>query len=156
MSAILLMFFCCVTLWAQRVSDVSFELASDTLRITYTLDRTADICVRVAIDSGRYTAPLAGLTGAVGKGVKAGEGLTITAVNLPEIRGVEPEALSFLVEVDDGALLVYVGDRYFRMMPVEGGSFTMGCTHPKGEKHTYADELPTHRVTLNGYPLPSR
>ena len=151
LSAILFILSCSLSLWAQQVTDVSFTLVSDTLTITYSLDKPADICVRVAIDGGRYTEPLTGLAGAVGKGVKAGEGLIITAVNLPEIRGVEAEALSFLVEVDDGALLVYVGDRYFRMMPVEGGSFTMGCTHPKGEKHTYADELPTHRVTLNGF-----
>ena len=151
LSAILFLLVCSYALWAQKVTDVSFVLKGDTLTISYSLDKPADICVRVAIDNGRYTEPLKGMTGAVGKGVKAGEGLTITAVNLPEIRGVEPEALSFMVEVDDGALLVYVGDRYFRMMPVEGGSFTMGCTHPRGEKNTYADELPIHRVTLNGY-----
>ena len=37
------------------------------------------------------------------------------------------------------------------VMPVEGGSFTMGCTHPRGEKHTYADELPLHKVTVNSF-----
>ena len=108
LSAILFLLVCSYALWAQKVTDVSFVLKGDTLTISYSLDKPADICVRVAIDNGRYTEPLKGMTGAVGKGVKAGEGLTITAVNLPEIRGVEPEALSFMVEVDDGAVLVYV------------------------------------------------
>ena len=73
------------------------------------------------------------------------------AVRLPEIAGVDSASLHFLVEVDDGALLVYVDNFSFRMMPVEGGSFTMGCTHPRGEKHTYADELPLHKVTVNSF-----
>ena len=151
---------------AQQVSNVAFTLRGDTLRITYSLDRKADICVRVALSGGPYTEPLKGLEGAVGKGVLPGDSLTITAVSLPEIRGEKAETLDFLVEVDDGAKLVYVplngqqslgaggtdrGRVMFRMMPVEGGSFTMGCTRPKGEKHTYADELPTHRVTVNSF-----
>ena len=142
---------CCVIVRAQHVTDVSFSLRADTLTINYSLDRQADICVRVAVDGGRYTKPLKGLVGDVGPKVKPGEGLTITAVSLPEIRGVDSASLSFLVEVDDGSLMVYVDSLMFRMMPVEGGSFTMGCTRPKGEKHTYADELPTHKVTLGNY-----
>ena len=150
-AAIICLLLCCAALHAQVVHDVSFVLQNDTLTITYSLDRQADICVRVSVDGGHYTAPLQGLQGAVGKAVKPGQGLTVTAVNLPEIRGIEATALSFLVEEDDGSLMVYVDTLVFRMMPVEGGSFTMGCTHPRGEKHTYVDELPTHKVTVNGY-----
>lgn len=146
-----LMLTCCILTRAQHVTHTSFTLHGDTLTLTYTLDKTADICVRVAIDGGRYTEPLGGLTGAVGTAVKPGENLTITGVKLPEIKGVDSASLSFLVEVDDGAQLIYVGNMVFRMMPVQGGTFTMGCTRPKGEKHTYADELPTHKVTLNSY-----
>lgn len=142
---------CCALLRAQQVSNQSFVLNGDTLTITYDLDRTADICVRVALDGGPFTAPLEGLIGDVGKGIKPGVGLTITAVRLKEIRGVDSASLQFLVEVDDGSVMIYVGKEMFRMMPVEGGSFTMGCTRPRGEKHTYADELPTHKVTLPNY-----
>lgn len=138
-------------LMAQRPELLSFTHRNDSLCIAYRLDKRADICVRVSVDGGLYTPPLANLQGAVGKGVLPGDSLLITAVGLPEIRGVEEEALSFLVEVDDGALLVQFDSISFRMMPVEGGSFVMGCTHPRGEKHTYADELPTHKVTLNSY-----
>lgn len=149
---------------AQQVSNVAFTLRNDTLRITYSLDRTADICVRVSVAGGRYTPPLEGLAGAVGKGVKAGDSLLITAVGLREIRGERDSLLHFLVEVDDGSLLVEL-DRMpadgdvraprvsFRMLPVEGGSFTMGCTQPSGEKNTYIDELPTHKVTVNSFYL---
>ena len=80
-----------------------------------------------------------------------GYSLIITAYRLTEIQNIDSSSLSFLVEVDDGALLVYADKYPFRMMPVEGGSFIMGCTHPRGEKNTYSDELPTHKVTLNGY-----
>lgn len=151
LAAIIMMIICCVAVSAQHITNQSFSLKGDTLTISYSLDKQADICVRVAIAGGRYTEPLGGLTGAVGQGVKPGDSLLITAVALPEIRGIAAEELSFLVEVDDGALLVYVDSFAFRMMPVEGGSFTMGCTHPKGEKHTYADELPTHKVTVNDF-----
>ncbi len=143
--------FCCVALRAQQITLHSFVLRNDSLTITYALDRQADICVRVAIDDGPYTPPLKGLSGAVGSHVKPGDSLTITAYRLPEIQGIDSASLSFLVEIDDGALLVYVEQYPFRMMPVEGGSFTMGCTHPRGEKNTYSDELPTHKVTLNDY-----
>lgn len=149
--AILLLSTVFSPLWAQQVTDVSFTLRNDSLTISYSLDRQADICVRVSVDGGHYTPPLKGLEGAVGKGVKAGVGLTVTAFRLPEISGVDSADLSFLVEADDGAVLIYVNDLVFRMMPVEGGSFTMGCTHPKGERHTYADELPTHKVTVNSF-----
>ena len=37
----------------------------------------------------------------------------------------------------------------FTMMPVEGGSFTMGATSE--QTGYYDDELPTHRVTLSSY-----
>ena len=149
--AILLFVLSLPVLRAQVVSDVSFTLRNDSLAIRYTLDRRADICVRVSVGGGRYTEPLKGLTGAVGKGVEPGTGLTIEAIRLSEIRGVDSADLSFLVEVDDGALLVYVDTLVFRMLPVEGGSFVMGCTHPHGERHTYADELPTHKVTVNTF-----
>jgi hypothetical protein len=149
--AILLFVLSLPVLRAQVVSDVSFTLRNDSLAIRYTLDRRADICVRVSVGGGRYTEPLNGLTGAVGKGVEPGTGLTIEAIRLSEIRGVDSADLSFLVEVDDGALLVYVDTLVFRMLPVEGGSFVMGCTHPHGERHTYADELPTNKVTVNTF-----
>ena len=148
---IVLCCFCCIPSWAQQISNVAFTLHNDSLTITYDLDRSADICVRVAVENGPFTSPLAGLQGAVGKSVRPGTGLVITAVGLPEIQGVDSASLSFLVEVDDGAQLIYVNNYHFRMLPVEGGSFTMGCTHPKGEKHTYSDELPLHKVTLNNF-----
>lgn len=149
--AISLLLLCCASLSAQQIVQHSFSIKGDSLTITYGLDRQADICVRVAIDGGPYTQPLQGLEGAVGKGVKPSDSLTITAFRLPEIQGIDSSSLSFLVEVDDGALLVYVDSLPFRMMPVEGGSFVMGCTRPRGEKNTYSDEIPTHKVTLNNY-----
>ena len=159
---IILLLVCCATAVGQQISNVAFTLRSDTLRITYSLDRKADIRVRVSVAGGRYTEPLAGLTGAVGKDVKPGDSLEITAVRLKEIQGESDSTLRFMVEVDDGSLLIELdGDGSggtpasprvsFRMMPVEGGSFIMGCTRPKGEVNTFIDELPTHKVTVNSF-----
>ena len=152
---------------AQEISNVAFTLRSDTLRITYNLDRKADIRVRVSVAGGRYTDALEGLTGAVGKDVKPGDSLEIMAVRLKEIQGETDSTLEFMVEVDDGSLLIELdpvsgpafsasgqsGRLSFRMMPVEGGSFMMGCTRQRGEVNTYIDELPTHKVTVNSFYL---
>lgn len=157
---IILLLICCATAVAQEVSNVAFTLRGDTLRITYSLDRKADIRVRVSVAGGRYTSPLEGLTGAVGSGVKPGDSLEITAVRLREIQGESDSTLDFMVEVDDGSLLIELdpvpglpGRPSFRMMPVEGGSFTMGCTRKRGEVNTYIDELPTHKVTVGSFYL---
>ncbi len=137
---------------AQQVGDVSFTLRADTLQIVYSLDKSADIRVRL-VEGGRYSDPLQGLSGAVGPKVKAGEGLVITAVNLPEIRGLDSSAFSIVVEVDDGSVLIQLDSLLFRMMPVAGGSFVMGCAHPRGEHNTYTDEIPTHKVTVDSFYL---
>ena len=147
------MLICCATAVAQQISNVAFTLRGDTLRITYSLDRKADIRVRVSVAGGRYTPPLEGLSGAVGKDVKPGDSLVITAVRLREIQGEGDSSLRFMVEVDDGSLLIELDSLSFRMMPVEGGSFTMGCTRRNGEVNTYIDELPTHKVTVNSFYL---
>ena len=147
------MLICCATAVAQQIGNVGFTLRGDTLRITYSLDRKADIRVRVSVAGGRYTPPLEGLSGAVGKDVKPGDSLVITAVRLREIQGEGDSSLRFMVEVDDGSLLIELDSLSFRMMPVEGGSFTMGCTRRSGEVNTYIDELPTHKVTVNSFYL---
>ena len=140
----------CAFAMAQKVSDVSFTLRADTLQIIYSLDKSADIRVRL-VESGRYSEPLQGFTGAVGEKVKAGNGLVMTAVGLPEIRGIDSADLAFVVEVDDGSVLVQLDSLLFRMMPVAGGSFVMGCAHPRGEHNTYTDEIPTHKVTVDSF-----
>jgi len=150
---IALVLTCYCSVRGQTVGGVAFALSGDTVRISYSLDEQADICVRVAVAGGRYTEPLKGFTGDVGKSVAPGRQRLMQGISIPEIKGVDSSDLSFLVEVDDGALLVYAGSQCFRMLPVEGGRFTMGCTHKAGEKNTYSDELPLHQVTVNNFYL---
>lgn len=137
---------------AQQVSNIAFSREGDVLRIRYSLDKKADIRVRVSVDQGaHYGDPITALQGAVGPDVKPGANLEITADDLLEIRGIADSMIVFCVEVDDGSVLVQLDELSFVMQLVKGGSFIMGCTSPRGEKHTYADELPTHKVTVNDY-----
>lgn len=51
---------------------------------------------------------------------------------------------------ESGERIFCVGDVLFSMMPVEGGSFTMGATREQaGDSND--DEIPTHSVTLSSY-----
>ena len=57
------------TAMAQKVTNVNFVRIGKELTITYSLDRTADIRVRVSIDGGNfYSRPLQNLSGDVGFG----------------------------------------------------------------------------------------
>ncbi len=49
-----------------------------------------------------------------------------------------------------GNVSVTVGGYAFEMVPVAGGTFTMGCTGEQGSD-CYDDEKPAHSVTLSGY-----
>ncbi len=40
----------------------------------------------------------------------------------------------------------------FKMIPVEGGTFTMGSIDEEGD-YVYFDECPAHQVTLSSYPI---
>ena len=50
----------------------------------------------------------------------------------------------------EGTLTFTVNGVTFRMLPVEGGTFTMGATAEQGSD-AYDDEKPTHSVTLSSY-----
>ena len=45
-----------------------------------------------------------------------------------------------------------LGNVAFKMIPVEGGTFTMGATPEQGD-HAFGDEKPAHRVTLSSYSI---
>jgi len=47
-------------------------------------------------------------------------------------------------------LTLTVGGVSFKMVWVEGGTFTMGCTPEQGDDY-WSDESPAHSVTLDGY-----
>ena len=141
---------------AQEVGDVRFTLQDNELTILYDLSAPADIIVRVSVDRGAtFGSPLQNLSGDVGKNVPAGIDHRIIAYNLLDIRGVDPVDLRFLVEVDDGSVRVYVKNLMFRMMPVEGGSFSMGCAKQGLARHTYESQKPVHKVTVSDFYMAS-
>ncbi|KWW31033.1 MAG: sulfatase-modifying factor protein [bacterium P3] len=139
------------TLYAQQVSEVSFHLDNRELTIDYTLDKPAAIRVRLSVDRGRtFGAPLDNLSGDVGKTVQPGR-RRIIAYDLRDLRGIDTGLVAFRVEIDDGSIEVCVADTVcFRMIPVAGGTFRMGCVRPSN-RYNYDSELPLHDVTLSDY-----
>lgn len=138
---------------SQTISDVTFGLAGNELTIYYGLDKSCDIRVRVSVDRGKtFSQPVQNLSGDVGKNVTPGKARKIIAYDMQEIRGVDSSDLAFIVEVDDGSEVIALFDSIvFKMMPVEGGRFRMGCTKPHGGKHSYDDEYPVHEVEVSSF-----
>ena len=96
------------------------------------------------------------------KGIKAGKGKQIIVYDLPDLRFLpyEPDStgfnasdtlVRFSVEIDDGSVDIKVNNMKFRMMPVPGGTFNMGCTRPGAAKHNYEAEFPVHKVTVDTF-----
>lgn len=137
---------------AQVVDSVAWHLDDDSLTITYTLSQQADIRVRVSIDGGHtFSDPLTTLQGDIGKNIAPGVGKTITGRHLIDIQGIEAWNIVFLVEIDDKSVIIWVDTVPIVMMPIEGGTFTMGLTRPGLATHDLEQALPTHEVTLDDY-----
>ena len=88
---------------AQKVTNVEFKRVDKELTITYSLDRTADIRVRVSIDGGEfYSRPLQNLSGDVGKNIAPGKEKKIIAYDLLDLREIpdslDAELVRFKVE----------------------------------------------------------
>lgn len=156
------LFFAVMT-QAQNVSNVAFTRVDKEVTVTYDLSKDANIRVAVSIDGGHYYGDyIQNLSGDVGKNIKAGKGKKIIVYDLPDLRYIpyEPDStgfnaadtvIVFSVEVDDGSVDIKLNGIKFRMMPVPGGTFTMGCTRPGSAKHNYEAEFPTHKVTVDSF-----
>lgn len=59
-------------------------------------------------------------------------------------------AIPTLVSAQQDVITISVGDVEFKMIRVEGGTFTMGATGEEGEE-PWPAEVPTHQVTLSTY-----
>lgn len=63
----------------------------------------------------------------------------------------EMQPASYTGSINEGNFEIFtVNDVSFKMIRIEGGTFTMGATEEQGKK-TDNDEYPTHRVTLSTY-----
>lgn len=167
MKQCLVFVFCLLSgalLFAQKVSDIAFIRNGNEVTVTYALDKKADIRIAVSTDQGRtFGRYIENFSGDAGKGISAGKEKKILLYDLPELEAVPyvidtltglclaDTLIRFRVEVDDGSIDIPLGDFAFRMMPVPGGSFIMGCTRPGSVKHTYEESRQTHRVSVDSF-----
>ena len=137
-------------LLAQTVSNVQAEQVGKQIVITYSLDKQADISVCYTTDGGKtFSAPLKQVTGDVGKNIAAGNH-TITWNVLEEVDKLIADDIMFVVIPSGGGLTFTVNGVTFKMVKVEGGTFTMGATAEQ-EDDAYDRERPAHQVTLSDY-----
>ena len=78
--------------------------------------------------------------------------LPTKGLNIPvkELSIIHSTPINNSTPVVTGALPITVKDVTFQMIPVQGGTFTMGGTSEQG-KDALDDEKPTHQVTLSSY-----
>ncbi|MBP5557189.1 MAG: hypothetical protein J6X65_05765 [Bacteroidales bacterium] len=96
-----LLMLCAIPAFAQNVSNVTATQQGKQIIITYDLDKTANISVRVSTNGGRvYGMPLQKVTGHVGKRVPAGKKRTIVWNVLEEREQLVEDQVVFQVEAE--------------------------------------------------------
>lgn len=146
---IVLIFAGRLPLSAQNVTNVEFWQEGKNVKISYDLDKTADIKIAVSTDGGTtFSGPLTCVTGDVGNGVASGKKVIVWDV-LSEYDKLVGENICFRVTAEGGKRCFTVNGVSFNMIHVDGGTFTMGATSE--QQNPEYDESPTHKVTLSSY-----
>lgn len=137
--------------FAQTVSDVRFEQVNNKVKITYSLDKQADISVCVSEDGGKiWSSPLKQVSGDVGTQVQPGS-KTIWWDALSEYDQLVGTGICFKVTLQNRENLTFKANwKTFTMVYVQGGTFTMGATTEQG-RDARDHEKPAHQVTLSDY-----
>ena len=137
--------------FSQKVSNVDAYQEGKNIVITYSLSKAGMVsAVYCSTDGGRtWGAPLRHVSGDVNKSVSAGSHRVVWDV-LSEREHLKGENICFKVEA--GNQRFTVNGVSFEMVPVEGGTFTMGGTAEQGSDAD-EDEKPTHQVTLSSYSI---
>ena len=149
---IIIILFCFLAVgvaFSQKVSNVDAYQEGKNIVITYSLSKAGMVsAVYCSTDGGRtWGAPLRHVSGDVNKSVSAGSHRVVWDV-LSEREHLKGENICFKVEA--GNQRFTVNGVSFEMVPVEGGTFTMGGTAEQGSDAD-EDEKPTHQVTLSSY-----
>ena len=140
----------CVRVSAQTVTNVTATQVNKTIHVSYDLDKQADITLHLSTDGGKNYQQLSLVSGDVGKGVDAGHKTIVWDV-LAERERLVGDNIVFKVKAQGGSDLEFtVNGVTFKMIYVEGGTFTMGCTSEQGSD-CKAYENPAHSVTLSDF-----
>ena len=134
--------------FAQTVSNVRFEQVDNKVKITYSLDKQADISVCVSEDGGKtWSSQLKQVSGDVGRDVQPGA-KTIWWDALSEYTQVINSNICFkVISVKSKDNLIFtINGQTFAMLYVKGGTFAMGNNNGWPE-----NEQPMHSVTLSDY-----
>lgn len=135
---------------AQTVSNVTAQQVDKTILVSYDLDKAADITLFLSTDGGSHYTELHQLTGDIGTDIPAGHHTIVWDV-LAEVERLVGDDIVFKVIAQGKADLTFtVKGVTFRMVYVEGGTFTMGCTSEQGSDCN-SDEKPAHRVTVSSF-----
>lgn len=137
--------------FAQTVSNVRFEQVDNKVKITYSLDKQADISVCVSDDGGKtWSSPLKSVSGDVGERILAGDNILYWDV-LSEYSLFAGTNICFRVAPQSDKNLTFTINGYtFTMIYVKGGTFTMGVTPEQGNDANNYEE-PAHSIMLNNY-----
>ena len=135
---------------AQTVSNVVARQEGNTVVVTYSLDKDADISVCFSEDGGKtFSTALKAVSGDVGAGVRAGDRTIVWDV-LSEMDRLVTTDLVFRVVPGGMDVRFNVKGVDFKMIYVRGGTFLMGAEKQQG-KDVQKNELPVHEVTLGGF-----
>lgn len=143
------LFFTCLTLSAQTVTNVDANQVGKTIEITYDLDRTADISVDYSTDGGRTYKPLHRVSGDVGRGITAGY-RTITWDVLSEVDKFVGDNICFRVNATTDAN----GHEWVDLgLSVKWATCNVGATKPEeyGNYYAWGETKPKRKYSWSTY-----
>ena len=146
---------------AQTVTNSRSVQEGKMVKIFYDLSEDAEISIYLSTDGGRSyeNRPIGHVSGDVGGSVKAGKGKCAVWDVLADRESLKGDRICFKVVASGGAVKIVattdavtitVGGVNFKMINVEGGTFTMGCTAEQ-DGNCFNVEKPAHSVTLSDY-----
>lgn len=139
-----------LSLCAQTVTNVVAKQLGNTVEITYDLNEDAIVSLHLSRDGGiTYAAIPKSLTGDIGNTTAGHKKIVWNLLSDGVDWDIERARFKVVVKIDE-ELKFSVNGVSFKMIAVEGGTFTMGCTSEQGDD-CFDDEKPTHQVTLSNF-----
>lgn len=147
---LLILFILPTVTYSQTVSNVTAEQVDKNIHVSYDLDMQSEISLHLSIDGGKTYTQLYKVSGDVGKNITEGHKTIIWDV-LAERENLVGDEVLFKVKAEQSENLYFtVNGVTFKMIYVDGGTFTMGCTPEQG-RDCLDDEKPSHSVELDDF-----